>query len=342
MGLNIQLVAKKCNVSVSTVSRVLNNSPSVADKTRKKVLAVIEELNYSPSKIARGLSSNGFDAILIVYTRASRFAADNPYFSTIVNAIGEVAEKHDYDLILQSSDSEEKEIEKSLSMIKSKLIKGIVVLSSRVNSRFIEALSTCDIPTVVIGKTDAHIDAPNIISVDTDNYTDCKSAGHYLINMGHTHIGCIHAPTDYYVSIDRINGFKQSIIEHGLLIMEEQFVDGGYTLDSAYDAAINLLCSKKITAIFATDDLKALGIYKAAKKLGLNIPQDISVVGHNDFEFSKLITPPLTTIRVPIYELGIIAGSKLFSMMTHHQKEDSQILPTEFLIRSSVVNNFTS
>ena len=104
-------------------------------------------------------------------------------------------------------------------------------------------------------------------------------------------------------------------------------------------AALNLLCSnRQLTAIFATDDIKALGIYKAARNMNLRIPEDISVFGHNDFDFSSLLTPPLTTIRVPIHELGMISASKLFSMIQSDKKETSQMLPTKIQFRGSVAN----
>lgn len=335
----IQNVAKLANVSTSTVSRVLNNHPAVLPETRQKILGIIQQLNYEPNRLARGLSSNdSFHSILIIYTHSSNQAIDNPYFSSIVNAIGIVAERNDYDLILHSGDDEEKEIEKALSMIHGKLIKGIVLLSSRTSSRFIQAVAQTGIPTVIVGQCDPSIKSESVLSVDTDSYKDSREIGNYLAEMGHTKIGCIHAPETYYVAVDRVQGFRDALKDHGIETPEGCLIDGGYTLESAYKAALELLCSQKITAIFATDDLKAMGIYKAAKNMNLRIPEDISVVGHNDFEYSALLNPPLTTVRVPIYELGVLSASKLFSMIHHHSVETSQMIPTELVIRNSVAN----
>ena len=148
----IQLVAKKAGVSMSTVSRVMNNHPSVLPETRSRVLSVMKELDYTPNQLARGLSSNGFNNILIIFTRSSTQAADNPYFGNIIGSIGMVAEQNDYDMILHSNNDEDNEIEKAVSMINSKLIKGIVLLSSRTNSKFLEILSCTVIPIFLICK----------------------------------------------------------------------------------------------------------------------------------------------------------------------------------------------
>ncbi len=224
-------------------------------------------------------------------------------------------------------------------MINSKLIKGIVLLSSRTNSKFLEVLAGTGIPIVVIGKYNPSIHSECIVSVDTDNYQDSYEIGDYLLQMGHTHIGCIHAPLNHYVAVDRVQGLKDCLKTRHIAFDEDCFVDGGDTVDTAYMAALNLLCSnRQLTAIFATDDIKALGIYKAARNMNLRIPEDISVFGHNDFDFSSLLTPPLTTIRVPIHELGMISASKLFSMIKSDKKETSQMLPTKIQFRSSVAN----
>lgn len=339
MKTTIQMVAKKAGVSMSTVSRVLNNHSAVLPETRSKVLAVMKELDYVPNQLARGLSSNGFDNILIIYTRSSTKACDNPYFGNIISSIGMIAEQNDYDLILHSNENEDNEIDKALSMINSKLIKGIVLLSSRINSHFLETLSGTGIPIVVIGKYDSNISSEHILSIDTDNYKDSYQIGEHLIQKGHTCIGCIHAPLQHYVAVDRIRGLKDALIAHDISVHDEWFADGGDTLDSAYMAALNLICSnRKITAIFATDDVKALGVYKAAKSMNLRIPEDISVTGYNDFDFAELLSPTLTTVRVPIHELGMVSASKLLSMIKLGKNEVSQMLPTQIQLRESVAD----
>ncbi len=337
MKLTIQDIAKLSGNSPSTVSRVLNNHPSVSDKSRKKILDIINEQNYTPSRLARSLSTDGYDAILVIYTRLSSSVIDNPYFSIIVSAIGSIAEEHNFDIILQSGTDISKDIKKAFSMIKDKLIKGIILLSSRVNDKLIAALSGEKIPVVVIGKIDDHIKSNSIISVDTDNFSDCKQITDFLVKMGHKNIACIHAPLNHYVSLERVKGFRHSLNQHKIKINENWLINGEHTIESSYEAALKLLCTyNDITAIFATDDIKALGVYKAANKLCIKIPEELSVVGHNDYEYSRIVTPSLTTVRVPIFELGIVSAKKLFSLIKNNTIEGNTILPTEFKIRDSV------
>ena len=333
----IENVAQLAHVSKATVSRVMNNHPSVLPDTRERVWEVIRSLNYEPNRLARSLSANdGFRAILVVYTHSSNEAVDNPYFSSIVNAIATVAERYEYELILHSGNDENAEIEKALSMTNGKMIRGILLLSSRIDSKFVQAISKTNIPMVIVGQRDPAIKASNIISVDTDNYRDSWEIAEYLVQRGHIRFGCIHAPGHYYVAIDRVRGFRDGLSKYGFELSQNCCLNGGYTLESAYKAALELLCSQKVSAIFATDDLKALGVYKAAQNLQLRIPDDISVVGHNDFEYSALLNPPLTTVRVPIYELGVMSASKLLAMIENQSHECSQMLSTELVVRNSV------
>jgi len=336
MKATIHMVAKEANVSVSTVSRVLNNNPAVLPETRERVLNAIRELDYRPNQLARSLSSKGLDAILLISTRSSSQAANNPYFGSIINAIGMVAEQTGYELILHTGSFEDAEINKTLNMVESRLIKGVVLLSSRIESRYIQKVSKTGVPIVVIGRYDPSIKANNVVSVDTDNYNDCREIGQYLAQMGHRRIGCIHAPLTHYVATDRVEGFKHGLEQSGISADPALFVSGGDSVESAYRAALDLLCSNPPTAIFTTDDVKALGVYKAANNLHLRIPEDLSVFGHNDFDFAALLSPPLTTTRVPIHELGLISASKLFSMIENGAEEHRQILPTDSIIRSSV------
>lgn len=339
MKVDIYAVANYCKVSKATVSRVVNNIPTVSEKTRKKVLQAIEILGYQPSKLARGLSSSGYDAILIISAHPTKGVIENPYFSQATHIIGSIAETHDFDIILQSTPDTEKEISKTLSLINDKLIKGIILLSSRVDAALLHALSKEAIPVVLIGKLPEDFKASNIVSVDTDDFKDSIEVGDYLINMGHRNVGCIYSPKVHNVPLERVNGFIQAFKNKDIPINNDYFVEGGYTLESAYDAATALLKNKEITAIFTTDDLKALSVYKAAKDMGLSIPDDISIVGHNDYYFSNLLTPSLTTVKVPIDKLGEVSSNILFSMIKGNIETSNNILiDTELIIRSSVRN----
>ena len=332
MGSNIKDVAKLANVSISTVSRVINNAPNLQPETKDKVLEAIKKLNFKPNRIAQSLGGGAFHSIGIVSARSSNQA----FVPNILQSIAEVADEKDYEIILNNSINESKEIEKCLSMIDSKVVQGLILLSSRINDTLIEKLHELNFPFVVLGKVLNEYLADKVYSVDTDNLTDCKEAIHYLINLGHRRIGCIHAPINYVVSKERLDAHIEAHKEAGIPVDYSLTENGGYTINQAYEAALKLLkCKNPPTAIFATDDIKAIGAYKAILELGLKIPDDISIIGHNNYDMSEITTPPLTTIDVPIPQLGKVATEKLFDLIEGKTPPVRTILETKFIVRGS-------
>ncbi len=336
MSATIRDVAKLAGVSVSTVSRVINNATNVNEETKKIILNAIEKLNFKPNRIAQSLGSGTFNAIGIVSTRSPQQAFNNPYFSLIIQAIEEVSEEKNFDIILNSSMDEDKEIEKCLSMIESKVVQGLILLSSRIDDRLIENLYRARLPFVVVGRVISERLENIVYTVDTDNLNDCKEAVNYLIKLGHKRIGCIHAPLKYVVSKDRLDGYIEAHKEAGLYIDYSNIENGQYTTNDAYEAALRLL-KKPVppTAIFATDDVKAIGAYKAIRELGLKIPDDISLFGHNNYESAEIMNPQLTTIDVPISQLGKVSASVLFDLVENKQPQRRTILETKFILRQS-------
>ena len=173
MSPTIYDIARVAGVSKSTVSRVLNKQTNISPEARDKVLKAIDELNYQPNKLARALTSSGFDAIMVISTRSTKTTAGNPFFSDVLHAITAKAEEEGFDVILQTSNSSEDDLLKCVSKIKQKMIKGIIMLSSPANESFFTTLDAYGVPVVVIGKVEGEYQ--NIYSVDTDNFHD--SAG---------------------------------------------------------------------------------------------------------------------------------------------------------------------
>lgn len=332
MSSNIKDVAKLANVSISTVSRVINNVPNVQPETKEKVLDAIKKLNFKPNRIAQSLGGGSFHSIGVVSSRSSNQA----FVPLILQSIAEVADEKGYEIILNNSIDESKEMEKCLSMINSKVVQGLILLSSRVNDLLIEKLFELNFPFVVLGKVLNDYLAKKVYSVDTDNLTDCKEALNYLISLGHKRIACIHAPTNYVGSKERLDGYIEAHKETGLPVDYSLIVNGGYDINQSYEAALKILkCSNPPTAIFATDDVKAVGAYKAILELGLKIPEDISLIGHNNYDISQITNPPLTTIDVPILQLGKVATETLFDLIEGKTPPIRTILDTKFIVRGS-------
>ncbi|MEH6943102.1 LacI family DNA-binding transcriptional regulator [Bacillus sp. JJ722] len=339
MNYTIYDIAKIANVSKSTVSRVLNNQGNTSEIARQRVLKAIEELNYQPSKLARGLST-AFDAIMVL-SRPTSTTTKNPYFSEIIHIISQRAELENFDVILQTSKNSTDTLNKCVNKIKEKMIKGIVMLSSPSNEEFFIELDKYNVPVVVIGKIDGHY--TNIFSVDTDNYQDSYNLCTYLIEQGHEKIACIHAPLQYNVSIDRLHGYQDCLRDHDLPLIDPWIMDGGYTIEDAQKSLQPLLSMSKMpTAIFATDDSKVVSSYKFALDNGLEIPDDLSIAGYGNSNTVPYLNPPLTRIEIPFDNLGQTAMDLLFNKIKINTSVPLRtILPTKMWYEQSVANKKT-
>lgn len=335
MSPTIYDIARLANVSKSTVSRVLNKQTNISPEAQERVLQAIEELNYQPNKLARGLTSSGFDAIMVISTRSTKTTAGNPFFSEVLHTITARAELEGFDVILQTSKNSREDLQKCVSKIKQKMIKGIIMLSSPTDESFFEALDQYAIPVVVIGKVDGEF--RHVFSVDTDNYRDSIALTEILLNKGHRKIACLHAPLDYHVSVDRLAGFKDCLHKHNIALPEEWIVDGGYTSESALEAANSLLSGKNIPqAIFATDSLKLMSLYRIAHEKGITIPRQLSVVGYSNDMLSFLLSPPPGGIEVPTLELGAAGSALLFDRIAGKTAPTRTLIPTAMVLTNSI------
>lgn len=335
MAPTIYDIARVANVSKSTVSRVLNNQQNISAEARERVLSAIKELNYHPNKLARSLSK-GFDAILVI-SRSSATIVDNPFFSEILNSISRKAEEEHFDVILQTSQHNQDELKKCIKKISEKMIKGIIILSSPTSENLLKQLDVFNIPIVVIGKVTGEY--ANIFCVDTDNYQDSYDQTQYLIDQGHKKIACLHSPFDYNVAIDRFKGYSDCMKANSLELKNGWTLNSGYTILEACEAAKSLLRLKdRPTAIFATDDLKVIGIYKVFAEENVRIPADISVIGYSNSNLCQFLFPSLTSMEIPIRKLGETGTELLFSKIKQAETvtPGTIIIPTENIKGESV------
>ncbi|MCE1481734.1 LacI family transcriptional regulator [Enterobacter hormaechei] len=329
MSPTIYDIARVAGVSKSTVSRVLNKQTNISPEAREKVLKAIEELNYQPNKLARALTSSGFDAIMVISTRSTKTTAGNPFFSDVLHAITAKAEEEGFDVILQTSKSSEDDLQKCVGKIKQKMIKGIIMLSSPANESFFATLDEYGVPVVVIGKVEGNYQ--NIYSVDTDNFHDSAILTDSFITHGRTKIACLHAPLDYHVSIDRLAGYKSSLEKHGIAINPDWVIDGGYTHESALQAACQLLSSDNPPdAVFATDSMKLLSLYRAADELNLTIPEQVAMAGYSDPMLSLILTPAPGGFDIPTRKLGEESCDLLFRCIAGKPARHKVLVETHF------------
>ena len=305
----IKDVARLAGVSPSTVIRVIADHPRISPDTKEKVRMIMAELGYYPNAIARSLVNKTSSSIGVIRSRLTQGDFANPFFPAVIQGISSVAHKYGLNLVLSTSSTFTQEDEECLNLLRQRRVDGVILLASHRQDKLIPRLAGEGFPFVLIGRHDGPED---IHWVNNDNVADAKAAVKYLLGKGHQRIACLDGDPRYVVSTDRLRGYEEALAEHGVE------GDGGlvehcdFSVDGGYGATMRLLRrGKEFSAIFAVDDLIAIGAMRALQERGCSVGRDVAVVGFNDTILGAYVQPALTSVRVPIYELGQIAVQML-------------------------------
>jgi LacI family transcriptional regulator len=323
-------VAKLAGVSQKTVSLVLNHDTnySIPPETHKKVQVAMAQLGYVPHRMARGLRNNK------TYTIASIIPdITNPFYPTFLRGVQDVAEAHHYNAIIYNTDGiEEKEHLSLISAIESQ-VEGIVGMFFHSASK--DYLESLTIPVVELGGT---LNLPNLDIVYVDSAESAFIATTHLVEKKHTRIGFIGGITDTLPHQQRLIGYRQALLNANLALDENLMCYGNFTETGGYHAMQELLqLTPRPSAVFAANDLMAMGAYQAIKEAKLRIPEDVAVVGFDDIPAAKLLTPPLTTVTQFQEKLGRRATEMLFERLSGVHSEERRVekLPFELVVRAS-------
>lgn len=334
MTTTIKDIAEKAGVSVPTVSRVLNNRPDVSDSTRRRVQKVIQSLKYNPSSIARGLVLRKTFTLGLVVPDIS-----TPFYPDVAKGVQNRADELGYSVILFDSDNRLEKEKHAIKLMKSKQVDGMIVSFAAENKEDLLVLEEQGFPVVQIDRIVPGSSAP---FVTIDNCLSAYEATRYLIGLGHRCIAHITGNLDSQTARDRLQGFHRALEEERDNDTEHYVLQGDYTVKSGQQHMKTLLAQKtRPTAVFAANDIMALGCYEAIFDKGLSVPEDVSIVGHDDVQIASLIRPRLTTMAQPKYELGRIAAEKLIQQIeikTSDSKEDkveNVVLESQLIVRSS-------
>lgn len=334
MGVTIKDVARIAKVSPSTVSRVIAGSERISKATHERVKKAMEQLGYYPNANARNLVRNSTETIGLVLSRSVVEALSNPFFPEIFRGITSTTQEYGYSLLLSSSKDHVQEEEDALRMLRERRVDGLLILASRVNDSLIQKLQKDNHAFVLVGRVPGE---DKLYWVNNDNVLAAEKAISYLTDLGHRKIGLLVGSAEYIVSQDRLEGYKLGLAKAGVdfdpvLVEEVDFTEeGGFRGMQAL-----LARSPELTAVFAIDDIIAIGAMKAIKEQGYAIPDDISVMGFNDDPLASYIDPALTTIRIPIYEMGMKAARMLIKLVRGMESiEHQQVLVSEIVIRKS-------
>ena len=303
-------VARIAAVSKKTVSRVINQSPFVREETRVKVTAVIDELGFVPDLQARGLAFRRSFLVGLIY--------DNPSPNYIVNmqqGVLDALKGSGLELVVHPCSRQSETVVADIRAFveRQKLFGVILPPSVSEDERVVQTLRDLDCPYVRIASV--ALDVPGAMLV-TNDHLGAAEAGRHLADLGHTRIGFISGPASFRSSGVRGGGFRDGLAERGVALDDRYVAEGAYTFESGVEAAMSLLAlDPRPTAIFAGNDEMALGVFKAARDLGLEIPRDLSVVGYDDLPMASRVWPNLTSVRLPIRDMGRMAAEKLLAPM---------------------------
>ncbi|MET3134527.1 LacI family transcriptional regulator [Oxalobacteraceae bacterium GrIS 1.11] len=301
-------VAQQAGVSTSTVSHVLNNTRVVSEDVRARVLAVINDLRYVPSAVARSLKNDRTHTIGMVVPNNS-----NPYFAELIRAIEDASFKLGYNIILCNCYDDASKQVAQLRVLMEKRIDGLILVSSGSDGELTRFLAGDRLPTVLVDREIAGVGADFI---ESDHERGGYLATQYLLELGHRAIACVSGPKDLLPSRERVAGYLRALREAGLRLRLNWLVHSDFTSQGGYGAFQQLLAlPERPTAVFVSNDLMAIGGICAASEAGVHIPSQLSVLGYDDIALAAFSNPPLSSIAQPKQEIGALTARVLVERM---------------------------
>ncbi len=294
---NIREVAQKAGVSITTVSHVVNQTRFVAPETEQRVRQSMQELNYRPNSLARSLRRGETKTIGLILPDSA-----NPFFAESARLLEEAAYQKSYSLILCNSNGDLEKERLYSEVLFNKQVDGIIFMAAGDDTRSLQELIDHQLPVVIVDRVFDQMDLDTVI---TDNRASGYSAVNHLIEYGHRRIGIIRGPSNLTPSAQRVIGYHQALEKAGIPIDPTLEQMGDFHSRTGYAATkFFLQLTNPPTAIFACNDLMAIGALRTIHEAGLSVPADISIVGYDDIEMASYIQPALTTIAQPIAELA--------------------------------------
>ncbi len=318
-------VAQLVGVSVQTISAVVNNKPDITRETRARVLAAIEQLNYRPYSVARSLRTRQTRTIALVVSNIASVA-----IATMASAAEAQAHAFGYSLILYNTHNDVERETSYFNAAVQQWVDGVVFIAAQGRLGRLDILQAADIPFVAIDRIPDNYDGPAVM---LDNLKAGRLAGEHLLDLGHRHLAHIGGPMEIRLARERFGGFQQAGDAAAFCVLEE----GNFTCQSGYLAMQRLLaCQPRPTAVFAANDLMAIGAIRAVNEAGLRTPDDISLVGVDDIEVAAFQIPPLTTVRQPSAELATLGVQLLLDILAGKEPVQPQtVVEPTLIIRQS-------
>lgn len=324
-------IAEEVGVSYSTVSRVLNGFDAVKDSTRQRVLEAADRLGYVRNSQARSLAKGRTNVIGVL---AQNIDKGYGYTGEILRGVDRELYRANYHLMMFTSRRYVEQEKVFVETIASSLTDGVILIAPLLPSNYIEYLHERKFPYVLLDQSDNTYSSP---IVECTNWQGAYDATSHLIELGHRRIAFIEGLTNIQSAIDRHDGYRVALADNNLQYIPEIVVQGDFSHASGYQAAKQLLTlSKAPTAIFASNDVEAIGAIEAIRESGLRIPEDISIVGFDDIPIASIMFPKLTTVQQPLEQMGSISARLLLEQVENPQNPPRRItLSTQLIKRES-------
>ncbi|MFZ2636829.1 MAG: LacI family DNA-binding transcriptional regulator [Rectinemataceae bacterium] len=321
-------IAARANVSKTTVSRVLNDKPDVDKETRCRILDIIRDTGFVPQMSAISLAKGKTGLIGLVVPSLT-----NPYSLTVIQGVAEGIAETDYELVLYTTGLMEKNQKRFIQRLTSNVTDGLVVLLPRNFEEYGDELLKTHFPIVLVDHRGVESEFPSITAA---NRPGAYEATHYLISLGHRRIGFVTGLMDFGCSRDRLDGYRDALRDAGIDFDPALIAPGDFSQASGKNSAAKLLGGPhRPTAIFCSNDEMAFGAIAAAREAGLNIPDDLSVIGFDDLPSAAFSVPALTTVRQPLHAMGRSAASLLLRQISGEASDDP--LSKEVTLETSLV-----
>ncbi len=325
-AVTLEMVAKEAGVSPSTVSRILNGTAKVREAKVRAVEAAIAKLRFMPNPVARSLAGGKSMSVGVVIQ-----AIDSPFYGEALAAIEQGLSRARYSALFASGHLSEGDERRAIDQLVYRRVEGIILMNSCLSARELIHVSQ-SIPLVVTGR---RVAGGRIYSVDVDSTPGARLATEYLLGQGHRRIAFISGPSGHLDSVQRYAGYRAALAAAGVPEVKKLVVAGNYT-DAAGYAAMNRLLDSgaKFTAVFAANDQTAYGAMLALHRRGLDVPQDVSIVGFDDLLMSSFTIPPLTTVHRSIKQIGGGAAEALIDLI-EGRKPAAKVPAATLAIRES-------
>lgn len=324
-------IAEAAEVSTATVSRVLNGSGKVKEATAKRVLRAADQMNYHPNRVARRMRTKSINSLVIGLIVPDMY---NPFFSELCRAVEDVAFKYKHVTFICNTDEDSDKENFYIESMRSEKVSGLIIAPTDSKSPNLEKLAKLKFPTVCVDRKPAF---ENIDSCTIDSERGGYIATSRLIELGHKRIAIINGPRRLSTSKDRFTGYKKAMADAGLPLLDELVHFEDYKIAGGVKATRKLLkLQNHPTAIFSCNSLMTLGCISELQKQKISIPNDIALISYDEMPWSSVLSPPVTTIMQPCYELGSSAAELLIKKLRNPMLSATHIVFTpEIIIRES-------